>query len=228
MRGYEMPDILHRSDVLTTALLICFLLMTLLSLSRRKSLKDLVSNFFLPSNAIRKKVGESNQEWRRVLVALLFSLQGAIAVIAATQITDTAPLTPSLWLYLGVYTVVIFLFLVVRQQLYRFVHSVFFTKAQRCQWRDDYDFLFTVESLAFFPLLLLIIYLHLDLKIVLISALSVLLFVKILLLFKCFSTFFRKIYGILHLFVYFCTLEAAPFAVLWTILSELTHGLNLQ
>lgn len=82
-------------------------------------------------------------------------------------------------------------------------------------------------TLLFFPLLLLLIYFQIDLKIVLISGLTLLLIVKILLLLKCFSTFFEKFYGILHLFVYFCTLEAAPVVVLWTILKEFTKGLYL-
>ena len=226
MKGYAMPDTLHRSDVVSGSLLVSFLLVSLLCLTRRQSLRTIVGNFFFPTLASKEAADEDNKEWQRALVALLFSLQGAIAIIAITQIQCRMSVTLSPWLILGIYTLLLFLFFAFKQCLYRFVHSIFFSKVQRRRWREDYTFLFTVESLLSFPLLLLIVYLHVSLDIALFSALTVLLFVKILLLFKCFSTFFGKLYGILHLFVYFCTLETAPLVVLWTILVELTQGLT--
>ncbi len=224
MSGYAMPDTLSRSDVVSGSLLVYFLLFALLSLTRRRSLHAIVSDFFFPTMASKEAADEGNNEWRRAAVAFLFSLQGAIAIIAVAQVQDAMPVALSPWLLLGIYTLLLFLFFIIKQSLYRYVHSIFFSKAQRRRWRENYVFLFTAESLLSFPLLLLIVYLHVSLEIVLFSALAVLLFVKILLLFRCFSTFFGKIYGLLHLFVYFCTLEAAPFVVLWTILVELTQG----
>ena len=227
MPGNAIPEALHRSDVITASLLISFLLLSVLGLTRRKSLKTLFSNFFLPTAASKEAADEGNREWQRMLVALLFCLQGAIAITAVTQLMHAAPFMLSPWLILAVYAVGLLLFLIVKQCLYGFVHSIFFSKVQRRRWREDYAFLFTIESLLLFPLLLLIVYFHISLEIVLYSALAVLLFVKILLLFKCFSTFFGKMYGTLHLFVYFCTLEAAPLVVLWTFLKEFTKGLYL-
>ena len=216
-----MKPIRHRQAIIS------FLLLSLLGLTRRKSLKTLISNFFLPTAASKEAADEGNREWQRMLVALLFCLQGAIAILAVTQIQNAVPVMLSQWLILAIYAAGLLLFVIVKQCLYGFVHSIFFTKVQRCRWREDYAFLFTVESLLLFPLLLMIVYLHINLEIVLYSALAVLLFVKILLLFKCFSTFFGKMYGALHLFVYFCTLEAAPLVVLWTFLKEFNNGLYL-
>lgn len=227
MKGAAIPDTLNRSDIITGSLLVSFLLLSLLCLTRRKSIKTLVSNFFLPTLASKEAADEGSKEWQRMLVALLFSLQGAIAIIAVTQIMDNVPLMLSPWLSLAAYTVLLLLFVIAKQCLYGFVHSIFFSKVQRRYWREDYAFLFTIESLLLFPLLLLLVYLHISLEIALYSALAVLLFVKILLLFKCFSTFFGKMYGLLHLFVYFCTLEAAPLVVLWTFLKDFTQGFYL-
>ena len=227
MKGYAMPDTPHRSDIIAVSFLICFLLLLVIRTSYRDSLRNTLSNFFFPSNSVHEKTEDNRSEGKRIIIALLFCLQGAIALLTVTQMLDITPQTLSPWLMAGIYALILFLFLVVKQFLYLFTHYVFFTPAQQHRWREDYAFLFAAESLLFFPLLLVFVYLQLDFKIVAILALAVLLFVKILLLFKCFSAFFEKCYGILHLFVYFCTLEAAPLVLLWTILVELTQGLYL-
>lgn len=222
-----MPDAPHRSDTIAAFFLVCFILLLVIRSCYKDSLKNTLSAFFFPSNSVHVKAEDSRSEVKRIIIALLFSLQGAIALLAVTQILDVAPQTISPWLLAGIYALLFFLFLIVKQLLYHFAHSVFFSSAQRHRWREDYAFLFAAESLLFFPLLLLLVYLQLDLKIIAVLGLAVLLFVKILLLFKCFSAFFEKCYGILHLFVYFCTLEAAPLVVLWTFLVELTQGFYL-
>lgn len=227
MKGYAMPDMPHRSDVIACSLLVCLLLLFFIHISHQRSLKEIFSDFFLPSNNGRQKVEESGVEWKRIIFALLFSVQGALLMMVVTQLTNAMPPMISPWLFLGICTLLFLVYITVKQFLYHFVHSVFFSRSQQRRWRDNYVFLFCAMTLLFFPLLLLLIYFQIDLKIVLISGLTLLLIVKILLLLKCFSTFFEKFYGILHLFVYFCTLEAAPVVVLWTILKEFTKGLYL-
>lgn len=227
MSAHSMPDTPHRSDVVAVSLLLCFFLLFVVRVCYRGKMKDSFSAFFLPSNSGDKAVDNNGVEWKRIIVALLFSLQGAIFILVTTEASHLVSPVMSPWILVGVFALLLLLYIIAKQFLYHFVHSVFFTKAQQHRWRENYTFLFTALTLLLFLLLLLLVYLHLDLKIVLISGLSVLLFVKILLLFKCFSTFFEKIDGILHLFVYFCTLEAAPLVVLWTILKDFTQGFYL-
>ena len=228
MAERTMPDAPHRSDAVAIGLLVCFLLICAARGLYRNSLRTALADFFLPTNNSRKgDAAEGGNEGRRMLVALLFCIEGAVAIVVASQALGYVALLPTPWLTIGIYAGILALYVAAKQMLYHFVHSVFFSEAQQRQWREHYTFLFTAESLLLFPLLLLFVFLQMDLKTVAISAIIVLLFVKITLLFKCFSTFFVKTYGFLPLFVYLCTLEAAPAVVLWKIFVEITQGLNL-
>lgn len=221
-----MPETLRQTDCIIITLLLCLLLLMAFRRLHRSRLSDAVSNFFYPSNIQKNEVHSAHQEGLRAIAAILFCLEGAVFTYAYTISQGFWSVNLSPWLFIAGTSGFFMLFLILKQILYSMVHSVFFSKAQRQKWRDQYVFLFFAESLLLFPLLLAFIYLDINLKISLYGVALLLLFVKIMLLFKCFSTFFKKFYGILHLFVYFCALEVAPLVVLWTILVEITNRLT--
>ena len=167
--------------------------------------------------------------WRkrkRALVALLFCVQCALLIfISVHDFHLVSPVTPS-WLLLGVYTLVMGGYLCIKQGLYHWVHQIFFPKDQRLLWRNKYAFLLMVETVTMSPVVLVFIFLHLNILLAFQILAVVLLFVKIWLLWQCFSVFFRKKHGYLHLFVYFCTLEGAPLMVLSASVIEITRSLT--
>jgi hypothetical protein len=124
---------------------------------------------------------------------------------------------------LGIYTGVFFLFLLAKQFLLHVVNAIFFDIRKRRAWHQDYSLLFALESILFLPLGLLTVYFGFTPEKGLYVLGFLLLFVKSMVLIKDYAYFFGKIYGVLHLFVYFCALEAAPILVLWTILGRLTN-----
>lgn len=227
VEGREMPDTAHRSETISVGLLLCFLLLCFLRLSYRGSVRTAISDFFISSNVKDSVAISTNQEWRRIIVALFFSLQGALTTMMVAQAYGCTPLINAHWAYVGIFGAAFFLLVLVRQGLSHFVHSIFLTHEYQRRWRNTYAFIFTAESILIYPFLLLFVYLQIDLKITALGILLLLLFVKILLLFRCFSAFFGKKHGSLLLFVYFCTLEAAPLLVLWTVLTEIIQELYL-
>ena len=133
--------------------------------------------------------------WRkrkRALVAVQFCILGALmALIASHHLHLPCPVTPD-WVFVIAYALILGAYLGVKQVLYHWVHHVFFSKAQRAQWRRYYSSLLMVETAAFYPIVLLFAFLPLNIIIASQMFLLVLLFVKIWLLWRCFSVFFQK------------------------------------
>ena len=101
---------------------------------------------------------------------------------------------------------------------YRFLNWIFFDKQVRQEWHNVQFFLFILEAVTLFPVLLVMLYTTPSRNVIAGSLLGVIVLIKSLLLFKSIRLFYVKTYGVLHLFVYFCTLEVIPALLLWRAL----------
>lgn len=167
--------------------------------------------------------------WRqrqRVIIALLFCVQvPLLALITARHIHLPSPVIPD-WMLMLVYGLIMGAYLGLKQGLYHWVNNIFFSKDQCTKWRTHFTSLLRVETIAIAPVVLVFVFLRIDILLAFEILAGVLLFVKIWLLWRCFSVFFKKKHGVLHLFVYFCTLEGAPLVVLCASLIEITSTLT--
>lgn len=116
----------------------------------------------------------------------------------------------------------------IKNLIYNFVNWVFFDKASREIWRKAYSYILALETLLFLPIILLSIYTNILREISIYAILTVVILTRILLFYKTYHIFFGKIYGILHLFVYLCTLEAMPLLVLLKVLSVTADDLIVK
>ncbi len=87
---------------------------------------------------------------------------------------------------------------------------------------DTYSFLLIVESILMYGIIVIGVYFGLMPKNIFYAALSVIIAIKSLLLYKAHQIFFPEIHGSLHLFVYFCTLELVPLLAIARILMWIT------
>lgn len=224
------PESLSRSDAVTIALLVCLLLLLAIIRHSRKQLGARIQNFMFPSKDVKtvmKMTDDNHKEAVRFLLALLASLMMALLFYSYAQTRWNVDLMPVTSLQLiAIYTGTALSIVLLKHLLYLIVHTTFFTYASRLLWREDYTLLFALESILLFPLGLMAVYLDLSPEMAAYLFIGLLLFVKILLFSKTFSTFFGKIHGTLHLFVYFCALEAAPLVLLWSTLVEITTRLT--
>ena len=101
-----------------------------------------------------------------------------------------------------------------------FVNWIFFRSEKIFTWQRSYTFLMSAESVIFLIFALVVVYLPVPVNIVRIIALIIVVFFEIVLLFKTNQIFFPKMYGALHLIVYFCTLELMPLLVFLQILTN--------
>lgn len=226
------PQMLYDNDAITLVLLFCFLLLVVVVLLRRRTVGEQIISFLYPqigqnaSNAHSEKTrtGFFGGKLTDVLLVLMSSLLwGVLYYLYAEShwLLWTLSLPPLHWL--GIYAGACLVFFMLKQLFVGTVNAIFFPREKRRLWLQSYSFLFNLESVLLLPLVLAAIYFRLTPENVAYSLLVLLLFVKTLVLIKDFTYFFGKIYGYLHLFVYFCALEAVPLLVLWTILGRLTN-----
>ncbi len=109
-------------------------------------------------------------------------------------------------------------FYLVKTMLYHVVNSVFFSRKQRELWSASYLLGILALGVALLPVSLLVVYFDLSLQHTVIVFMALLAIDKTLLFYKCSRIFFNYPFGLLHLFLYFCTLEIAPLFVLFRIL----------
>lgn len=116
---------------------------------------------------------------------------------------------------LGIYVGVLISYLIIKWIIYSFVNWIFFDKEKNKLWIEDVFNLIAALGLILFPTALYIVFLdsefHFSAKIILI----IIFISKILLFYKCFRYFFSGFHGVLHLILYFCTLEIIPDLFLW-------------
>ncbi len=226
--GAQRDTALIHSDSIVVLLLLGLVGIMLLWRLVRPLWQQLSSNFLYSTQGREDVTIEERRENIRLLTTLLYCAEGAILTYAIIHHFLLENIEATSWILLLSYAAVILLYLVIKKGLYHWVHSVFFSKAQQNTWRNDFTFLFMLETVFAFPFLLILTYLHVEIQTVLWIGLFMLFFIKIVLLFKNYSTFFKKKHGILHLFVYFCTLEGTPLIILWALLVEITLCLTLR
>ena len=223
--GRLMPFNLVHSDA---AILLCFavfIVLVLLYRSTRHTLRQLLSDFVFTTGTA------TTDEPRNVLPHWAFCLLTAVEL--ALLFTFYAEDHWSFQLFplsraalLGVYVGVALCVVALQQMGYALVHSVFFPSSQALALRRPTVFLFALQAVLLFAVLLATIFFDFSEQNLLLGLLSVLLFIKIWGVFRIFSFFSHEKYGSLHFFVYFCTLEAAPVLLLWSTFVELTNFMS--
>ena len=225
-----MPLALRRNDIVTGNLLLGFAIMMLIFRSQKRTLRQQITDFFYPSQKNQKIETETATERKAIKlpITLLTALLIGLLFFGYTQKSHNIDLMPvSPLQLLAIYVAMTFAIIITKDILRLFTHAVFFSSTERAVWNHDASLINLSQCALLFPLTLMAVYFDLDVKNTAIGLLIVLLFVKIPLLFKAYTTFFVKSYGSIHIFVYFCALEAVPIVVLWSLLMQTTNFLEL-
>lgn len=227
--GTLMPETLQRNDVANGLLMLTLLLLLTIMHFSTKNLQKRCEQLFFHPNLRSETTEAETAAARRIHICFILqtSLLTALLFYSYAQTRWNLELMTLTTLQLMmIYVGICLLFLVAKQQLALLVNAIFFTREQCRLWKEHAMTIFAIESIGLFPLTLVAIYFDLPVKFVIQGLLILLLFVKSLSLFKSFSIFFRRFYGFLHLFVYFCALEALPIVVWWTTLVAITQVLT--
>ncbi len=225
--GDPVPYTIRGDNFFTSVFLLCFVAL-IISLSNTKQfVVRWLKSFYYPAH-VAKNLNMTSGEMRfQLFLVLLASLLYAIAVYmyARDFIADT---------YLvGDYTLVGIIFasftgyFLFKNILYVFVNSVFFTRARQYEWLQTILFLTAMEGVLLFPIVLVQVYFDLSFEKAVYYYCFVLILVKILTFYKCWSIFFRQTNAFLQNFLYFCTLEIVPILFLGGGLSMIIDILKI-
>ncbi len=225
--GIPVPYNPRTDDVVTLALLLSALAMTWMAVTSWGFILRTASSFFfdlMPRKAIPSDGADIEEAGNNTLLHIQMSFLGAMAYVcyllnrqpdAFLNRTPYLLLLTGIALFLGWY--------LIRSMLYRFIDSVFFEHWQHTLWKQVRIQCTFLMTFIFLPLILVEIYFSPPPITFTISVIFAIVVSRFALLMKCYSTFFTYRGGVLHLFLYFCTLEIAPIVVLWQLLEVLSQ-----
>lgn len=225
--GDPVPYTISGDSLITSLLLLCFVLATVAMARSSQFLKRQIKNFFRTQREGTTVISETSGELRvqAFLVAqtcLLFAI--IFFFYSSRQSVDAYSIAH--YKVLGLLTATFLGYFVMKAMLYTVVNWVFFSGKKNEQWMKAALFLVSSEGILLFPIVLLLAYFHLSIESAVILTSTVVVFVKFLTFYKTHIIFFRRTVSILQSFLYFCTIEMMPLGILWGILAMMSNYLK--
>ena len=228
--GDPVPYTVRNDNVITGLLLGCFIL-ALLSFARTGGiLLRQAKDFFFAPKIGTTTVSETTGEFRfqSFLVMQTCLLLALLAFFYANDyIADTYVLS-SQYQLIGIYFAVILGYVLLKMMLYSGVNWVFFESKKIGQWSQFLLFIFSIEGILLFPLVILQVYFDIGLRNTLICSLVIIILLKILSFYKCFDIFFKRTSVFLQIILYFCALEVLPLLSLGAVLVMIGNELKIN
>ena len=203
-------------------LLVCLLLAASLVMRLSRKFKELLRDVFVPIPGKKDEplVDDPLRRSTRVIAVVLLSLTAAVVTFVYTQHdVDFYPFPETPYILFGAFFLLWIVYFLVKRMMSGFVDWVFFRDEKIFTMRRVYTFLYVAEAILLFVLAVVVAFLPIPHEEVFFLTLCFIFLVKIVLLFKTYQIFFPKMYGCLHLIVYFCTLEIMPLLVLQHVLT---------
>lgn len=227
--GDPVPYQASNDNVISLLLVLCFIVtVQVIPRSIRfivVQLKDLFYSVREDSVEMKETAGEVNYQLFLCLQAgLLFSL--TFFFYTEERIGDTFILS-SEYAVMGVFFLVFVCYQILKELLYFWVYSTFFTKRQRRQMTVARLFLLASQGTLMLPAVFVFVYFGLPVPVLMNYALIVIILTKLVSFYKSYSIFFRENGVYLQNLLYFCTLEISPLAMLWGILNLVAESLKV-
>lgn len=218
--GDPIPYQFRTDNIVTIVLMLSFFLVVWVTSLSRHYLHEQVKNFFHYRQR-ENLFSERTQTELRGQVFLIFQTCFLLSILFFDYTQDYLTevfnqISP--YKILGVSMGICCLYFTLKIGIYAFVNSIFFEKKKSQQWTDTYLLCVLGTGLALLPLSLLVVYFDFSFQHTAICFACIIIVDKILLFYKCSRIFFNYTFGIVHLFLYFCTLEIVPIFILFRAL----------
>jgi hypothetical protein len=220
-----------RTDNVLTPLLIFGVLMLMYSVRRSSRLFAFqLRNFFhtvrTDSSIQRETAAEKRyllymDVYTAVILGLMFFFYSK-AYIAETYVTYSE------YSLMAIFVGIAMGYFVFEYLLQKLVNNIFFSQHANELWSTSKFLVTAIAGVLLTPMLLLMAYFGLSIENSLIYTLSIVVFVKILLIYKSFIIFFQKTGDFLQNFLYFCALEIVPPLLIWGILVYVANFLKVN
>lgn len=217
-------------DGIAIILLLSFFVSAILIGKNKKGIVQRIRDFFL--NKERSSLFSQGLASQSALI-VYFSIQTALLLgvfflnffydLHINFIDDNNSL-----IILGIYTLIIGIYLLLKQVIYRFIAWMFFDSKQHELWLISYNTLVAFFSFILYPSLLFIIYFDLEFNYVILLGLSLFFIMKLVMFYKWIYLFLNDIYGLLRLFLYFCALEILPCLIVYQGLVQVNNQIIIK
>ena len=221
---------IHNDDIITSLLLVLFIMAVIAFSNTRQFVVRQTKNFFNIHREGLTEITETAVEIRfQAFLAFLNCLLVALLFYFYTLyvIGDTFVLA-SQYTLIAIFLAISSVYFLFKVMLYTLVNGVFFDGKKNRQWIKSYLYIYSVEGALLFPIVILWAYFDLSIQSAAIYVVIVLIIVKILVLFKCFLIFFRQSVVKLQIILYFCTLEIIPMFFLWEAMVYTANSLKIN
>lgn len=220
MAGIPIPYTMRADNIITLILLLCFIISVV-------SMANSWSFVVRQAKALAREpkegttvVSETGAEVRFQLylvvqTALLFAI---IIYYYAIEAQGDKMLSPA-YEFVGACFLLIFLMTGMRALFYTGVNNLFFDAKRNMQFLRSLLFVTAMEGVAMYPAVLLLVYFDIDSQGIVFYIGFVLVLVKMITIYKCWTIFFGRRGDFLQIFLYFCTLEIVPLSILAGLLA---------
>ena len=225
------PSYTPRTDDFIAIILLCCFLLTSIILERGKKnlfqkMKDFISH--RERNSIFDTSTASDLRYSMVLAIQTSVLSG---IVILNYFLDATPklfnhLPPHI--ILSVYIGICILYIIIKWVIYSILGWIFFDRSTRRGLLESYSTLVYFVGFMLFPICLLLIYYDLEFDSLLFLGLSLIVFIKILMLYKWVMYFLKHFHGLFLLILYFCALEILPCLLLYQGLFQMNSLLLIK
>ena len=228
--GDPVPYSIKGDNIITAMLLGGFILALIAFANSRRFIFMQARNFFFESRESKNEMTETTNEYRFQFFFLLQTcLLLSIILFIYTQdsIADTFVLESQYHLiaiFFGSFTA----YFIIKMLLQAFVNWVFFERHNNSRWFKSSLFITSAESIAIFPLVMLMSYFDLSMQNAVTYMAVVIISVKILSFYKCLIIFFKRNAVFSQIFLYFCALEIMPLLLLYGTLATIIDYLKIN
>ncbi|MGM9705739.1 MAG: DUF4271 domain-containing protein [Prevotella sp.] len=229
MAGDPVPYSIARDNVITLILLGCFMLA---AVSMSKSLRFMsrqLKEFFRIHHGRVTDITETANELRFQLFLVMQTclLQALVYFFyVETFVSDT--FTIDQYAVTGIFASAIAAFHMVKAGAYWLTGVVFFGRRSTEMWMKSFLFILAIEGVAMFPVVMLQAYFYMPVKATLVCVLLIVLFFRILSMYRTYNIFFVRRRAYLQNFLYFCTLEIMPVVGLLGFLATVSSYLKVS
>lgn len=217
--GDPVPYSIAKDNLITSILLVCFILAMVSIAKSGNFIQRQFKNFFHAQREGTTTITETSSELRfQFFLLLQTSLLLALIFFFYTKSFVGESFTIPQYYIIGIYTGIITVYFFLKAVLYALVNWVFFDRKKNEQWMKSALFLVSTEGIALFPIVMLLVYFNFSIETTVIYSAFVVILGKVLSFYKTYLIFFRKNTAILQSFLYFCAFETMPLGALWGVL----------
>lgn len=210
--GESLPYVMANDLLITTLLILSFILLLWTMTRHNQLLKKRTSDFFF-SLTDKAEFSPDNNLERGVKFFIVVNSLVLLSILTLYYCQNSGYINvtnENSYLLLGKFFLVYSLFLFLKLFLYAIVNGTFFKRNQNKRWMKSLYFIIFFAGALFFPIAAMAVYLDfLSPVITILTILAVTLF-EILIIFKLIRVFFLGKYKLMLILLYLCTVEIIP------------------